>query len=869
MSNFDAGTSVGKYILQADQALKVQQQLIAGYQQLAKASAIKAPAVAGGANVTAEQVKLAQALARVAEAEARKANATTRAVELDARAARATAQAGLAEQKRQTEIARTAKAQDQAAQAAIRRADAERRASQQGGGGPALPRTFAGFTPEGLNQAAGAFGLATLGPQVVGNAISSGVQATQAALALRETKNSLRAVAGDLQTYNQTLQAARDQQRLFGGSLQENIEGLSGLTITARSSGASLQSLIGLSQRLAVLDPAQGAAGARIALNEALSGDPTSLAKRYEIPRAALAKLRDTALPVEERLKVIDSFLNKVGITAESVAGRVDQDALAFRRLGAELGDLQTNAGDTLATTFSGAATGLSRLVGLINQNPQAIAELKAILGGRGAVGESDIADATRQVASARARDQLGGTRGENVVARRAGGTEAFHLIREQLTELNIAGGTAAEQADRLSQAFLNGSVSADTYKAGLQALVGGLQTSANIEDLRAQRIQNSANAQNAAITATREFIGQTQKSAEASVNDAAQKELQQAKTALLQQQTQAAANAFRLLNPSIDDAGVAALVAAGKLDPLIGQMILLQNETSKAKDELLRLANAQNQADTNRAVATGRFFGRESGRGGGSDGQSEGQAFADSLKRQAEAARKAVDDQIALAKAKGRDAEAKRLLNQQLADAKRTGDLGEQARILNEIKSLDAAADRGAKSHTSELNKQVSLEERIRDSKEAQLKASLDAAAATIKDRQDRRKEDQEIRAAQRILGSGRASQQFKDAAQDRLSLIDIERQQRALAIAQQQATAGGTIVNGRVLQSIQSGGAPLPAGAVPTIIGQPIAQAPIGPIPMPPITVNVYLDNEQIAAKQIQILHGDLRRAQSAGVG
>jgi len=333
--------------------------------------------------------------------------------------------------------------------------------------------------------------------------VSGGIQAGGAALELRETKNSLKAVAGDLTTYNQTIGAAREQQRLFGGSLQENIEGLSGLTITARSSGAQLQSLIGLSQRLAVLDPAQGAGGARIALNEALSGDPTSLAKRYEIPRAALAKLRDTTLPVEERLKVIDSFLNKVGITAESVAGRVDQDALAFRRLGQELGDAKLNAGDQLATTFSGAATGLARLLGLINQNPQAIAELRALRGG-GVVDQGAIADATRQIAGSRAAEQLGGPRGQTFAAQRIGGVENLHLAREQLTELNIAGGVSAEQADRLTQAFRNGTISGDTYRAGLAALVGEVNEGGSAEDRRAAAMGRAQTAQQAAAEAAR-----------------------------------------------------------------------------------------------------------------------------------------------------------------------------------------------------------------------------------------------------------------------------------------------------------------------------------------------------------------------------
>jgi hypothetical protein len=575
------------------------------------------------------------------------------------------------ENKTAREAANTAAAQDRAAKSALSLAAAQQKAAQQaqgGGLGPALPRTFAGFTPGGLNQAAGAFGLATIGPQVIGQTIQLGIESGKAALALRETKNSLRAVAGDLTTYNTTLAAAKDQQRLFGGTLQENIEGLSGLTITARSSGASLQALIGLSQRLAVLDPAQGAQGARIALNEALSGDPTSLAKRYEIPRAALAKLRDTALPVEERLAVIDSFLSKVGITAESVAGRVDQDALAFRKLNAELETTKLNAGDRLATAFTGAATGLTRVLGLINQNPQAIAELKALLGGRGEVTGADLTDVTRNLASARAKNQLGGDRGENVVSRRFANTEEYHNVREQLTEINIAGGVAADQADALSQAFIRGTVSAATYSNGIAALLSEQRAGGDVEDLRAQRLTSLSAKQDAFTNDLAQLTSEMNKSAHASIEDAAAKDAQQAKTTLLGLQTKNAVDAFFRLNPRIDESGIAALVAAGKLDVETGKLAALRLEASATTDEIVKLNNANAQANLDKLITLRASQGTGSGRDGGSDAQADAAAFVGVLKTQNQEAAALLDSEIALAAAKKQTAKQIELLRQKQA---------------------------------------------------------------------------------------------------------------------------------------------------------------------------------------------------------
>ena len=67
-------------------------------------------------------------------------------------------------------------------------------------------------------------------------------------------------------------------------------------------------------------------------------------------------------------------------------------------------------SGDALASSFAGAATGLSRLIGLINGNPQAIAELKAILSGKGGVDQAAIDQAAQDVARSRASRALSGS---------------------------------------------------------------------------------------------------------------------------------------------------------------------------------------------------------------------------------------------------------------------------------------------------------------------------------------------------------------------------------------------------------------------------------------------------------------------------
>ncbi len=206
----------------------------------------------------------------------------------------------------------------------------------------------------GLKGAFGALGIGLAAQQVVAFGVSSG----RAALELDRQQRSTRALAGGTQEYARWVQIAKDQQRLFGGSLAENLAGIQGLGIVSRQSGAQLADLVDLSQRLGVLDPSQGTAGARIALSEALSGDVTSLARRYEVPRAALAKLKDESIPVAEKLKVIDDYLNDIGITGETVSGSISRQAREINTLAAAWDDYKTRVGAGLVALVTGGSDG-------------------------------------------------------------------------------------------------------------------------------------------------------------------------------------------------------------------------------------------------------------------------------------------------------------------------------------------------------------------------------------------------------------------------------------------------------------------------------------------------------------------------------
>lgn len=237
---------------------------------------------------------------------------------------------------------------------------------QQAADAAAKSQTVLGRIQAGLGDLGTIAGASFLGVGIQ-QVAAFGQEAVQLSQRTQLAKNALQALAGSPALYADALAAARQQQKLFGGSLAENIEGIQGLITVSRSSGVELSKLIDLSQRLSLKDPSQGVSGARVALNEALAGDPTSLARRYEIPKAALAALRDESISGAEKLQVIDQYLNDIGITSEVVGGSIPQATIAFNSLNAELETLKTTAGDQLSAALGPVAGDLAAILSGIN----------------------------------------------------------------------------------------------------------------------------------------------------------------------------------------------------------------------------------------------------------------------------------------------------------------------------------------------------------------------------------------------------------------------------------------------------------------------------------------------------------------------
>lgn len=303
-----------------------------------------------------------------------------------------------------------------------------------------------------------------------------------------------------------------------------------------------------------------------------------------------------------------------------------------------------------------------------------------------------------------------------------------------------------------------------------------------------------------------------------------------------LAQQAQDAARALIAAGPA--GARTAALLAgsSSQVDILTAAYYRL----ASAQGDAVAKSNAANQKSVDQLIALRRRSGSDTGRGSGSDAAAEGAAFADVLKKRNDEDKKAAADaarlqdaqnSLNLARAKTSAQKIAELQRQQAA----TSDPVEKLRLQAQIEQERNSA---AKSHTSELDKQLKLNESNYDSIEKQKQAVIDLAVQQARNRLDTLKDQDELKKANAILASSGASADLKARAAAKRDLILAEEAKRNFEIGQTQATAGGTIINGKLFQSVPGGGGPLapaPGQAAPTARGgaapgAAAAAAPVG---------------------------------------
>lgn len=189
------------------------------------------------------------------------------------------------------------------------------------------------------------------------------VEAGRLALELDNVQVSLRAIAGSQTLYNQALEQAAAFQRVYGGTLSENVALMQDFVMISKRTGAEMERLVETAQLLAIVKPEQGITGASYALSELLAGDLVSIVERFNLSRSAvreyLNEFRRTG-DANRLLAGINELLEKQGVTLDVVQQRAEALSATYNQLGASLERLQRNAGQALAEGFAPAARGLS-----------------------------------------------------------------------------------------------------------------------------------------------------------------------------------------------------------------------------------------------------------------------------------------------------------------------------------------------------------------------------------------------------------------------------------------------------------------------------------------------------------------------------
>jgi hypothetical protein len=195
--------------------------------------------------------------------------------------------------------------------------------------------------------------------------VKAGAAATRVTLdysaAVESAVVNIKAFTGSQVAVAQAQEIANRQLALGRSGYQDTLTALADLTPLARRYGASLQDLLTTTQLLAALDPAQGFQGAAIAIREALSGDFISLARRFEIPRTEIARLKAEGLP---NLEIVRRALADLGITEDVLTARAQTFT---QRQTIALDTLRKFVADAGKPIFDVASDSLAGFIKLLN----------------------------------------------------------------------------------------------------------------------------------------------------------------------------------------------------------------------------------------------------------------------------------------------------------------------------------------------------------------------------------------------------------------------------------------------------------------------------------------------------------------------
>jgi hypothetical protein len=511
----------------------------------------------------------------------------------------------------------------QAEKAALKEADAQSTLAQAtNSAGSAINNSTSsqGFSLSTLTQ-----GLVSLriGYQAVAGAAKLFSEVINSGNELERTLTTFKVLSGSQENYQKNLALARSEQARFGGSLNDTVDGMSNFANLANRTGVEIDKLTRLARALAIVDPAQGFKGAGIALKEFFSGDITSLARRFEIPRQVLNDLKNIKDPVEQFDKLTEA-LKRFGISTDLLDAQSKTVGTSFEKLKGNFEDFKASLGqlfgvmlqpvvETFATNIRQLADAVEQATNVFRNSAAAIQTHQNIFAKtdgyeayRDKIAELNsqlpllapkLQDLTEsQYAYAQSLVKTGTDQGAAIVAAQ-NYAATFDAIQKAAGDLVETQGRSEETARSFAVALGETAAISDNARGFVEGLAQAVSDGLPVEQamialtqFKAAALREVAVAQAAAAAATDQGTNATQLFTTALSEEAAQKLIDQTATDALkirQEELMAAATAAA---GGLGNAGAAAVAMANQFGIAISQA----NQLVLALAQIQRAKNAE-----------------------------------------------------------------------------------------------------------------------------------------------------------------------------------------------------------------------------------------------------------------------------------
>lgn len=656
-------------------------------------------------------------------------------------------------------------------------------------------------------SAAGAAG-AVVGAAVFGaNQIN---ESNKLKASIDQTNASVSLQIRSFRSQTEVMAQAREYANRYKITQQELAPALLASTAILRESKAPVEEILGTLQRLSAASPEQGLEGAALAIKELQSGDTQSLIKRFEISRDRANEMKDAIKGGADAVEVLSDYLTESGLGMEALDLRTQGAAGKMNELKKAQEDFQLALAKATETPY----------IFFIELQTEAAKRAESLFSGE-----------AQEVAKRQIKDQYGELQQTNnpLLNLMRGGRELFLTVNNARSRDDPGVKEFYDQIAAEEKAAEDLVIRREKYLLGVN----------NSYELVRDAVNRN-------VTPDSKELRDGYDSAEKSVVAAANAELLASKE--------------RDLKRDID---LAATGMLGQGD----QVALLAAKYRYATEDAQLLIDvskkAQQDADyDNKAVAAftnGRFTSVASLN-----------ASKKAEEDRAERARQLQDSQLAYAKSTGDTVGVQAILNARLAEAR--GNKAEELKIQAELFQLNKSAqsdiEKAGERQVRDAKELLQLKERTYDAQIRQRDAALGASTAEVENRRKTREERRDLAQAQRVLQTGNAEQ--KQAAQERIELIDLERQKRANDIEKQRRESTGSIIDGQIYSSQQAGrgggGRPIDVGNIASSVvpvgagaqgGAGGAQGGTG------LTVNVVIDGQIVGTSVLPHIVSALRNS------